>query len=98
MDKGNGSSGYSFYLNSANNAIKYVAYGNNTASSSAQVIELSKWQHVAVVYDQAAGTATFYVNGRQTGTAAYTTPPTNASDSPALIGIRGYVKNTTSTC
>ena len=93
VDRGNSSSGYSFYVNSANSAIKYVAYGNNTVSSSAGVIGLRKWQHVAVVYDDLSGTVTFYVNGQQAGTTDYTAPPLGSSDDPLVIGIRGYDLN-----
>jgi hypothetical protein len=90
VDRGNGSSGYSFYLDSANNVIKYVAYGNNTISSLGQVISVNNWQHVAVVYDDSSGTVTFYVNGQQAGTTGYTVSPLGPSDNPAVIGIRGY--------
>ncbi len=93
VDRGNGSSGYSFYVNSANSTIKYVAYGSNTVSSSAQVIGLNKWQHVAVVYDDSSDTVTFYVNGQQAGTVGYTASPFGSSDDPAVIGIRGYDLN-----
>lgn len=93
VDRGNGSSGYSFYVNSANSAIKYVAYGNNTVSSSAGIIGLNKWQHVAVVYDESSGTVTFYVDGQQAGTVGYTASALGSSDVPVVIGIRGYDLN-----
>jgi len=90
VDKGNGSTGYSCFLNSATGSIQYAAYGNNLVSSNSNVITLNASQHIAVVYDKSLNSITFYVDGQQAGTASYNTPPLDSSNSPLAIGIRLY--------
>lgn len=88
VDKGDASAGFSFFINERYNRISYVIYGGRVVSSDSNVIEAGKWRHVAVVYDEAADTVAFYVDGREAGTVGYTTPPVAALDQKLVIGIR----------
>ncbi len=90
VDKGNGSTGYSCFLNSATGSIQYAAYGNNLVNSNSNVITLNVWQHIAVVYDKSLNSVTFYVDGQQAGSASYNAPPLDSSNNPLVIGIRSY--------
>ncbi len=90
VDKGNNSSGFSFFVNQHSNALSYVVYGGQLVNSNANAVVLNRWQHVAVVYDQAARTVSFYVDGRIAGTHQYTASPPAAMSRPLVIGIREY--------
>lgn len=92
FDKGNGSAGYSVFLDSSSHTINYVVYGGNIASSNAGVIATNQWQHIAIVYDDAESIINFYINGTPAGSSVYSEKPVGC-DSPFLLGIRGYDKN-----
>ncbi|MBE0534933.1 MAG: right-handed parallel beta-helix repeat-containing protein [Phycisphaerae bacterium] len=88
VDKGTGSTGYSFFLEEATGSLVYVVYGGDMVRSNSNVVTLNKWQHVAVVYDNATKRAHFYVDGKPAGSSAYATAPASASTSPLSLGIR----------
>lgn len=87
---GSGSEGYSFFANELSNNLAYVAYGATIAESNPGVVTIGKWQHVAVIYDESSGIVTFYADGEQVGSSAYSTPPVDSVVDPLVIGIRGY--------
>ena len=88
VDKGSSANGFSFYLQESSSSIKFVSYGGNTVSSNSDIIELNKWQHVAVVYDELAGTLTFYNGGQAVGSVAYSTSPNDSLSDELRIAIR----------
>jgi len=90
VDKGNSSAGYSFFLDNDTRSIAYVTYGGNIVKANPDTITLNTWQHVAAVYDNLSGTVSFYVDGLQTGSSQYTTPPASSSNFNLTIGNRGY--------
>jgi len=93
VDKGNGSTGFSLYVNESTRSLSYVIYGGSTVRSDPDVISLDKWQHVAVVYDDAKHTVDFYVDGQPAGSSTYTTPAMDSSGSQLNVGIRGHDLN-----
>jgi len=93
VDKGSSSTGFSFFLNEANNGLGYVIYGGTLVWSDASVIALNQHQYVAVVYNGFSSTITFYVDGLPVGSSNYQTNPIDSSNDPLFIGIRGYDLN-----
>ncbi|AQT69446.1 Chitinase A precursor [Anaerohalosphaera lusitana] len=89
LDKGASSVGYSFFVNHKFGGLSFATYGGPVADSNDNVVTTGKWQHVAMVYDQAAETVTFYVDGVSAGTASYNKAPSDSAGSPLTIGIRG---------
>ncbi len=90
VDKGDGTTGYSFFVDERIQGITYVIYGGILVSSNSNTVTPNQWQHVAVVYDQSSSTVTFYVDGQQAGSAAYATSPADSANSPLVVGIRGF--------
>jgi len=93
VDKGNGASGFSFFLNESDYGLGYVIYGGPLAWSNSAVVTLNQQQHVAVVYDESLSTITFYVDGQPAGSSNYQTNPIDSSSNPLYIGIRGFDMN-----
>ena len=93
VDRGTGSSGFSFFVEKRSKTIAYVIYGGKLVKSNRNVVELNKWQHVAAVYDSSTNTVTFYVDGHTAGNVSYKTAPPASEDAPLVIGIRGYDMN-----
>ena len=90
VDKGDGSNGFSFFLEEPTGTLAYVVYGGSLINSNQNIVQLNNWQHVAMVYDSSADIVTFYLNGQPVGTTNYTTPPADSDAYPLVIGIRGY--------
>ncbi len=90
FDKGDASSGFSFYLYESNQALSYAIYGGKTARSKNNVIAMDKWQHVVMAYDNATGFVTFYVDGINVGTGNVGSSPADCTGKNGYIGIRGY--------
>ncbi len=93
VDKGNGSTGLSLFVEESSRSLVYVIYGGLLVRSDPNVISLDKWQHVAVVYDDAKHTVDFYVDAQPAGSSSYTTPALDSSNSRLNVGIRGYDLN-----
>jgi len=93
VDKGSSSTGFSFFLNEADNNLGYVIYGGTVVRSDAGVIALNQQQCVAVVYNGLSSTITFYIDGQEAGSSNYQTNPIDSSNDPLFIGIRGYDLN-----
>ncbi|MCD6395549.1 MAG: right-handed parallel beta-helix repeat-containing protein [Planctomycetes bacterium] len=93
VDKGNGSTGFSMFIEESSRSLSYVIYGGWVLRSDPDVISLDKWQHVAVVYDDEKHTVDFYVDGQPAGSSTYATPAPDSSSSRLNIGIRGYDLN-----
>lgn len=92
VDKGSATTGFSFFIEEASQALVYVPYGGNLVRSTSNVVKLNTWQHVAVTYDKTAQTVTFYVDGKPAGSSSYATSPASSASSPVTIGIRGSDK------
>ncbi len=90
VDQGNGSTGFSFYLDQNKESLKFVVYGEKTVESQRNVVNLGTWQHVAVTYDSSSQAINFYLNGNNIGSSTYSAIPADTSQSPFLIGMRGY--------
>jgi len=105
ISKGNDSdgakSGFTFGIRSSwignTNITTYGVYGGYLHRSDSNAVELNKWQHVAVVWNQSGeGNLTFYSNGKKHGIMNYTEPcdgyicsdPRDSSQYPLAIGIR----------
>ncbi len=93
VDRGDGTCGYSIFIDNTNRAVAYVVYGGQIVNSQPDVITLDRWQHICVVYDHIAQTLTFYRNGSVIGQTPYSNAPTDSSGKPLVIGIRGYDEN-----
>ncbi len=86
-----GTSGYSWYINNNSRTDGMTLNMSDGSQSGIQadqsIITTGIWQHVAVVFDDTANTATFYVNGVAKGSpAAIRNPTANAVN--ATIGDR----------
>ena len=88
VDKGDAGSGFAFYVREGAGSIAYLTYGGDFVVSGSGVIDLAKWQHVAVTYSDASDTVTFYVNGLPAGGGNYQTNPNDSADQPLIIGNR----------
>jgi hypothetical protein len=88
MDSGTG--GYAFRVTELmtlpSNGLALHIEGGGTYVSDANIIDISRWQLVAVTLS--SGTLTFYVNGAQRGTVGSVPTPT-ASNRPLTIGNNG---------
>lgn len=93
--KGGGFSGAGFgwglYLrnNTGQRSMRLAANNTTYQSSSSNIINLGKWQHVAVTFDKNAGSneILFYVDGAPAGNAAKTTSITSSTDG-FIVGNR----------
>jgi len=93
VDKGGDratSTGFSFFLNGALNSLGYVVYGGNAVNADPNILSLGEWQHTAITYDETGQRLTFYVNGEQSGSAAYADSPADSTAYSLVIGIRDY--------
>ncbi len=81
------------------NASTYVIFGGFVEESETNAIELNKWQHIVLVWNQSSreGNISFFVNGVEKGTRVYngslisgypTGNPLDSSDYNLTIGIR----------
>ncbi len=90
IDKGTSNTGFTFFVNAANNNLGYTVYGGSLAFSNPNILLLNQWQHVAVTYDENTGQVSFYINGILSGQTAYSENPVDSESSPLVIGIRYY--------
>ncbi|MBW2605952.1 MAG: cadherin-like domain-containing protein, partial [Deltaproteobacteria bacterium] len=95
VDKGNGSTGFSLFVNESGSNMGYLIYGESLVWSDADIIttDQDQWQFVAVVYNESSQTVTFYINDQMAGSSNYQTNPIDSSSDPLVIGIRGYDLN-----
>jgi len=88
VDKGSIASGFAFYVKQSIQGLAYLTYGGSNIDSDSGVIELDRWQHVAVSYDDASDTIAFYVNGTAAGGGTYLTNPADSTGEELIIGNR----------
>ncbi|MDO8508510.1 MAG: LamG domain-containing protein [Nanoarchaeota archaeon] len=86
-----GTNGYTIYVKDAGAGMNKIVVANNGVAVESSSLDslLNKWSYVSVIYNQVAGTATFYLNGLNVGTTNIGGPGVNTGlVNPILIGNR----------
>jgi hypothetical protein len=82
-----GDTGYGLALDANNYVRFYIDALHASALSSSRPVPNGAWSHVAVVINVAAGTTTFYIDGKPAG--SHTAAVLNNNTNPLYIGKRG---------
>ncbi|MFJ9248906.1 LamG domain-containing protein [Streptomyces sp. NPDC101776] len=93
-DSAGNANGLQLYYSSAKQAWAFSRHNDDTTSTSFTAVyggtpTIGQWTHLVGVYDASTNQLTLYVNGRQSGTKAYSGTSWNAAG-PVQIGRRLY--------
>jgi len=82
---------WSFEFNASNNLLLFISangISQTSSNSTGTIVAADGWKHIAVVYNAAAGTTAFYINGVASGTGSSQNTSIHNNTSLFAIGMR----------